>query len=37
MVITAKWRHGPRQIKRALGPVREPGATVGLTRSQAES
>lgn len=33
----AKWRHGPRQIKRALGPVREPGAKVGLTRAQAEA
>jgi hypothetical protein len=24
-------------VKRALGPVREPGSTVGLTRAQAEA
>ncbi|MDQ1247406.1 MAG: Tyrosine-type recombinase/integrase [Actinomycetota bacterium] len=33
----AKWRQGQRQVKRALGPVREPGSTVGLTRTQAEA
>jgi integrase len=32
----AKWRQGQRQVKRALGPVREKGGKVGLTRSQAE-
>lgn len=33
----AKWREGSRQVKRALGPVREQGGKVGLTRSQAEA
>src|SRR3954447_12073971 len=33
----AKWREGERQIKRRLGPVRENGLTVGLTRRQAEA
>jgi integrase len=33
----AKWRQGQRQIKRCLGPVREPGGQLGLTRSQAEA
>jgi hypothetical protein len=33
----AKWRRGGRQVKRSLGPVREPGGQVGLTRSQAEA
>src|SRR3954468_2585978 len=32
-----KWREGQRQVKRSLGPVREPGATVGLTRRGAEA
>jgi integrase len=33
----AKWRQGERQVKRALGPVREKGGKSGLTRSQAEA
>src|SRR4051812_37389066 len=32
-----KWREGQRQVKRSLGPVREPGSTVGLTRREAEA
>jgi integrase len=32
----AKYRVGGRQVKRGLGPRREPGTTRGLTRSQAE-
>jgi integrase len=32
-----KWRVGERQVKRKLGPRREPGSTVGLTRRQAEA
>jgi integrase len=31
-----KWRVGERQVMRSLGPRREPGDTVGLTRRQAE-
>jgi integrase len=31
-----KWRTNGRQIKRAVGPVRTPGARDGLTRAQAE-
>lgn len=33
----AKWRQGQRQIKRALGPVREHGSTIGFTRAEAEA
>src|SRR4051812_47972316 len=33
----AKYRVGGRQVKRRLGPRREPGGTVGLTRGQAEA
>src|SRR4051812_34561361 len=33
----AKYRQGGRQIKRRLGPRREPGSSVGLTRAQAEA
>jgi hypothetical protein len=33
----AKWREGERQVKRRLGPVRENGSDVGLTRRQAEA
>jgi Phage integrase, N-terminal SAM-like domain len=32
----AKVRVGGRQVKKAVGPKREPGGTDGLTRSQAE-
>src|SRR4051812_24702719 len=32
-----KWREGQRQVKRSLGPVREPGSTIGLTRREAEA
>jgi signal transduction histidine kinase len=32
-----KWRAGSRQVMRALGPRREPGGTVGLTRREAEA
>ena len=32
-----KWRVGERQVMRRLGPRREPGASVGLTRTQAEA
>jgi integrase len=31
-----KWRAGERQVMRRLGPRREPGESVGLTRRQAE-
>ncbi len=31
-----RWWVGDRRVKRALGPVREPGSRNGLTRSQAE-
>jgi integrase len=31
-----KWRTGERQVMRALGPRRQPGDTLGLTRRQAE-
>src|SRR3954447_24886409 len=30
-----KWRVGDRQVMRSLGPRREPGDNVGLTRRQA--
>jgi integrase len=33
----AKWRQGPRQAKRSLGPVREAGSSTGLTRGGAEA
>jgi integrase len=33
----AKFRVGERQVKRRLGRVREPGASTGLTRRQAEA
>src|SRR2546421_5567362 len=32
-----KWRAGERQRMRKLGPQREPGSAVGLTRTQAEA
>jgi integrase len=32
-----KWRVGDRQVKRKLGPKREPGSRDGLTRKQAEA
>lgn len=32
-----KWRIGDRQVKRKLGPKRQPGTRRGLTRSQAEA
>ena len=32
-----KWRDGGRQVKRRLGPKREPGSSDGLTRKQAEA
>lgn len=32
-----KWRTDGRQVMRLLGPVRAPGASTGLTRTQAES
>jgi integrase len=32
-----KWRVGDRQVKRKLGPIREPGSSQGLTRKQAEA
>jgi integrase len=35
-VYYGKWRVAGRQVKRRLGPVRSPGATDGLTRTQAE-
>ncbi len=31
-----KFRVGERQVKRRLGPAREPGSSLGLTRTQAE-
>ena len=31
-----KWRAGGQQIKRKLGPVRQPGTRSGLTKAQAE-
>ena len=31
-----KWRAGSRQVKRRLGPRRQPGSSLGLTRAQAE-
>src|SRR5690348_8647628 len=33
----AKWREGERQVKRRLGPVRERGSAVGLSRGEAEA
>jgi hypothetical protein len=32
-----KWRAGERQIKRVIGPKRQPGSRDGLTRKQAEA
>src|SRR5262245_43078302 len=32
-----KWRGGGRQIKRKLGPRRQPGTSSGLTQRQAEA
>ncbi len=32
-----KWRVGERQVMRRLGLRREPGSSVGLTRTQAEA
>jgi integrase len=32
-----KWRIGDRQVKRKLGPIRQPGSRDGLTRKQAEA
>jgi integrase len=32
-----QWRVGDRQVKRMIGPTREPGSRRGLTRAQAES
>src|SRR3954449_1261560 len=32
-----KFRYGDRQVKRRLGPRREPGSSTGLTRTQAEA
>lgn len=32
-----KFHAGERQVKRRLGPVREPGSSLGLTRRQAEA
>ncbi len=32
----ARWWVGDRRVKRALGPVRQPGSRDGLTRTQAE-
>ena len=31
------WRSSGRQVKRAVGPVRQPGGRTGLTRTQAEA
>jgi hypothetical protein len=33
----AKWRVGDQQIRRAIGPKRQPGSRDGLTRKQAEA
>jgi integrase len=32
-----QWRVGDRQVKRMIGPTREPGSRRGLTRTQAEA
>jgi integrase len=32
-----KWRIGDRQVKRKVGPIRQPGSREGLTRKQAET
>lgn len=32
-----KWRVNDRQVKRRIGPKREPGTGDGLTKSQAET
>ena len=32
-----KWRVGDQQIRRAIGPKRQPGSREGLTRKQAEA
>ncbi|MDQ4040699.1 MAG: tyrosine-type recombinase/integrase, partial [Actinomycetota bacterium] len=32
-----KWRIGDRQVKRKVGPIRQPGSREGLTRKQAEA
>jgi integrase len=37
VVWYGKWREGQRQVKLALGPVRQPGSTTGLTRREAEA
>jgi integrase len=36
-VYYGKWRIGSRQVKRRLGPVRQPGSREGLTKTQAEA
>lgn len=36
-VYYGKWRAGGRQIKRRIGPKRQAGSRLGLTRSQAEA
>src|SRR4051812_48769150 len=36
-VWDGKWREGQRQVKRKIGPVRQPGSTVGLTRREADA
>lgn len=33
----AQWWNGQRRVKRALGPKRQPGSRIGLTRAQAEA
>jgi integrase len=33
----AKWREGERQVKRTLGPRRQPGSKAGLSRGEAEA
>ncbi len=36
-VYFGQWRVGRRQVMRKLGPVRKPGTTDGLTKTQAEA